>query len=151
MRPRTLRRAFERTWPERRLFGVACVSLSMARVALLVLPLACVRRLVTYLVTIGDSIAATGNCTSGQLIWACGAAARHSPVGSTCLATALTAQALLRRHGYHAGLRIGVKRDPDGAFTAHAWLEREGRVIVGGPVSFVQTYQVMPEMEYLIR
>jgi hypothetical protein len=32
-------------------------------------------------------------------------------------------------------VRIGVKRGPYGAVEGHAWAERDGRVLVGGPVS----------------
>jgi hypothetical protein len=78
------------------------------------------------------------------------AAARFMPVSSTCLATAMVVQALLQRHGYSALMRIGVRRPADGKFAAHAWLEYEGAVIVGGPASVVNEYQVMPGLEHLI-
>jgi len=71
-------------------------------------------------------------------------------VGSTCLAVALVAQSLLMRHGYESSFRIGVRRSEDRAFAAHAWLEREGRVIVGGPQSVVATYKALPDVEGLI-
>jgi hypothetical protein len=78
------------------------------------------------------------------------AASPLPPLGTTCLTTALVAQALLQRHGCQAKLRIGVRRDLSGAFTAHAWLEREGIVIVGGPAEMVAAYAPLPEMEHLI-
>ncbi len=60
------------------------------------------------------------------------AAARRCPVGSTCLTRALAAQLLLRRGGIDSRLCIGVKRDEQRKFEAHAWLERNGEVILGG-------------------
>jgi hypothetical protein len=87
--------------------------------------------------------------SEARIVRAVGAAERRSPVGSTCLATALAAQALLARHGYAASLRIGVKRSASGEFAAHAWLVREGRVIVGGPAEAIGDYTPLPEMELL--
>jgi hypothetical protein len=56
-------------------------------------------------------------------------AARFVP-GATCLPQALAAEAILRRQGHPADLRLGVKRGDDGV-EAHAWVESYGRVIVG--------------------
>ncbi|MBN1834590.1 MAG: lasso peptide biosynthesis B2 protein [Spirochaetales bacterium] len=70
----------------------------------------------------------------GTVTWAVLAASRRVP-GSTCLVQAIAARALLRRYGYQARLRLGVaKGDPD-RLTAHAWLEHEGRIVIGGPES----------------
>ena len=44
---------------------------------------------------------------------------------------ALTAKTLLARAGQPAALRIGVAKKPDGHLEAHAWLESEGRIVVG--------------------
>ena len=51
--------------------------------------------------------------------------------GATCLTQALAARLLLSRYGYPAHLQIGVVRTPEGELRAHAWLESEGRVVLG--------------------
>jgi hypothetical protein len=51
--------------------------------------------------------------------------------GASCLTQALAAQILLRRRGYVTELRLGVGRDAAGRFAAHAWLERDGRIVIG--------------------
>jgi hypothetical protein len=51
---------------------------------------------------------------------------------ATCLTQALSAQLLLRHLGYDSSLCLGVARDHRGEFRAHAWLEREGSVVIGG-------------------
>jgi Transglutaminase-like superfamily len=61
--------------------------------------------------------------------WAVGSAARFVPAAS-CLPQALAAEALLRRRGHPANLRLGVSRTPAGV-EAHAWVESYGRVVVG--------------------
>ncbi len=55
----------------------------------------------------------------------------HLVPGATCLVRALAAQALMARYGFVAHLRLGVARDQMGVFGAHAWLEYDGRVILG--------------------
>ena len=64
------------------------------------------------------------------LAWAVRAAARRVPKAS-CLTQALTLEALLAQAGHHGEIKIGVGRDEDGGFEAHAWLEHDGRILVG--------------------
>jgi len=63
--------------------------------------------------------------------WAVVAVSRYVP-SATCLAQALTLQALLSREGIHSDLGIGVARDDATGITAHAWVEIDGTVIIGG-------------------
>ena len=58
------------------------------------------------------------------------AAGRHVP-GSTCLTEALVGEILLSRRGFPSRLRLGVAREA-GELRAHAWVESEGRIVVGG-------------------
>jgi transglutaminase superfamily protein len=62
--------------------------------------------------------------------WAVSSAARFAP-GATCLTQALAAEALLRRRGHPVEVRLGVAREDDGRFLAHAWVVSHGRVVVG--------------------
>lgn len=59
-------------------------------------------------------------------------ASRHTPGVKTCLTQALAAQVLLARRGYPALLRIGVVKDERERFQAHAWVESNGKTIIGG-------------------
>jgi hypothetical protein len=49
--------------------------------------------------------------------------------GATCLPQALAARHLLKRAGYAAQLRIGVAKDKQALFQAHAWVEVDGAVV----------------------
>lgn len=60
-------------------------------------------------------------------------AARVIP-GATCLVQALAAEWLLARAGYRTTVRFGVARRGAG-IEAHAWLEYDGRVLLGGEES----------------
>ena len=66
-----------------------------------------------------------------KVSWAVSAVSLYVP-SATCLARALTLQALLSQEGIHSDLRIGVARDDASGITAHAWLEIDGTVIIGG-------------------
>jgi len=68
---------------------------------------------------------------ASRLIWAVEVATRILPGDTKCLARALAAQALLLGHNYPAKVRLGVAKDADGNFEAHAWVESEGKVAIG--------------------
>ena len=51
---------------------------------------------------------------------------------ATCLTQALALQILLGRSGNPSQLRIGVALDEGRRLLAHAWLESEGQVLIGG-------------------
>jgi hypothetical protein len=50
---------------------------------------------------------------------------------ATCLTRALAARWLLRLRGESAALCFGVDRGESAGFRAHAWLEIQGRVVLG--------------------
>ncbi len=52
--------------------------------------------------------------------------------GTTCLPQVLAAAYLCSRYGHTATFRLGVG-ESEGRVTAHAWLESEGRPILGEP------------------
>lgn len=58
------------------------------------------------------------------------ACSRYVP-RATCLTQALAARAMLRSKGQDSRLRIGVGRDEDDNFIAHAWVESGGKVVIG--------------------
>ncbi len=64
-----------------------------------------------------------------------------------CLPQALTALFLMKRHGIGANLRIGVKKGPDGMLHAHAWVEHDGKVVVGGTGPGLQSYTPLTGLE----
>jgi hypothetical protein len=57
----------------------------------------------------------------------------------TCLPRSLTLQALLRRYGMEADLRIGVRWEA-GELRAHAWVEQAGNP-VGEPADVEHRFQ----------
>ena len=66
-----------------------------------------------------------------RVVWAVKVASRYVQ-GIRCLAQALATQVLLEQRGYPSELRIGFTRSKGGQMSAHAWVESEGRVVIGG-------------------
>jgi hypothetical protein len=66
-----------------------------------------------------------------RLVWSIRRASRLVP-RATCLTQALALQVLLGRRGYASEIRVGVRRDEEGQFAAHAWLVGADRVLIGG-------------------
>jgi hypothetical protein len=116
--------------PDRCLLVESALLLGALRFGLSLLPFRLVRRLADRLSAwrAGQGV---GQLPTERIAWAIAAVSQYLPA-ATCLARALAAQVLLVRHGYPAILRIGVARDVAGRLEAHAWIESEGRVVLGG-------------------
>jgi Transglutaminase-like superfamily len=81
-----------------------------------------------------------------DLVWAFHAARRHYPFETTCLVNAIAAEALFRRFGLHAVLCVGATRS-EGQFQAHAWIEANNSVVVGGPSDMVERFTRFPQID----
>ena len=68
-----------------------------------------------------------------------------------CLPQALTACLLMKRQGLAANLRIGVKNGSDGQLRAHAWVEHNGDIVVGGIGPNLQSYTPLTALTGLER
>ncbi|MDJ0616365.1 MAG: lasso peptide biosynthesis B2 protein [Calothrix sp. MO_192.B10] len=66
-----------------------------------------------------------------KIIRAVNVSSRYMPGGAKCLARALTTQILMNRYGYFPELRIGVAKGEEGKLEAHAWIEYQGKVVIG--------------------
>lgn len=69
---------------------------------------------------------------------------RYVPQAS-CLTQALAAQTLLANEGQRSQLRVGVTQN-DGKLEAHAWVQIDGRVVIGGRESVVR-FSAFPTLE----
>lgn len=106
--------------------------LALLRIALAVLPYRNVRR----------AIAASGErfperrmhliAYETEMVWAIERVGRYVVGKKPCLPQALALQWFLRRKGIVTSLHIGVKKDDTKGIAAHAWLEKNGRVLIGG-------------------
>lgn len=122
---------------------IAWPVVAAVRVALWVLPSRVILRGVRRLERRPISESSNRMTRAPRIVWAVEAASRRVP-RATCLTQALSAQLLLHAGGQHAQLRLGVARNPDGSFRAHAWLEHAGRPILGG--TGIQSMVRLPEL-----
>jgi hypothetical protein len=86
--------------------------------------------------------APTSGCGDSDVTRLLLVAQRALPWRSTCLHLAASLRILLAERGIMSDLRFGV-RNERGTFTAHAWLECAGRVLVGGKDVY-ERYAVFP-------
>jgi hypothetical protein len=132
---RRVRKFFSLSRVEQRLLAEAAVALGAIRVGLWLLP---ARRVREISARVARWTATRGRRHDGSIPIRVGrAVARASACipGASCLPQALTAQFLLERRGYSPVLRIGMARGSEGRPAAHAWVEHQSVVILGGGFS----------------
>jgi Transglutaminase-like superfamily len=66
-----------------------------------------------------------------KIVWGVEVSTQLSPGGAKCLARALTVHTLMQRQGYDPKLQIGVIKNPLEELKAHAWVEYQGKVVIG--------------------
>ena len=67
-----------------------------------------------------------------RLSWAIAVAAQHVPWRSDCLIRTIAADRWLRRHHLQPDFHLGVAKDEQGVFVAHAWLRYGDVTVTGG-------------------
>lgn len=115
---------------DRRLLAETGLLLVLTRIGLWLIPYPKLRRVMDRA---HPSVREPPREFPNRVSWAVTTVARRLPA-MTCLVQSLTAHALLHRRGYRADLRIGVQARASNAarpLEAHAWVECEGRVVVG--------------------
>jgi Transglutaminase-like superfamily len=128
---RRLGRFFRLPASERWLLAKAALLLGTIRVGLWLLPFRTLRSLLDR-ASAFRRVGQTDQEPTDVVVSAVEVVARCLPAFDTCLTRALAAQVLLSRRGCPALLHIGVVRSPEGKFEAHAWVESDGRVVIGG-------------------
>ena len=108
---------------DRKLLYAAWVSLVRARIAVSVVSLPCLGRKPRL-------AAARPGSDPTRIAWAVCVASHFVP-RATCLVRALAAHRLLAKHGHVSDLRIGVAKSVATGFTAHAWVESGGTILIG--------------------
>ena len=127
---RRLRRFLRLTTLRRRLVVLAAALFWLTRLLMLFRSFHSARRALSVLITTAKrAFPIHGGAPPGDLAWAVATAGRLS--SRNCLIRALAAQALVELQGGKARLVIGTRRNLTGALEAHAWLEHDGRIIVG--------------------
>ncbi len=127
-----LHKFFGLTSEERRLLLTTALLVGCVRVGLWVLPFPTVRRLLGRLRRPAAAARDGNELPSERIAWAVNVVGKRIPGGGNCLVQALATQVLLDRRRRTARLRIGVAKDRQGNLEAHAWVESDGTIIIGG-------------------
>ena len=141
---RTIHRFRERSWSERGAFVKATAGLLIIRTALFVLPF---RRVVGFVERLAERKQHFGasRASAETMIWAVDAAGRRLFPEKPCLPQALAVLYGLRRRRLPAELRIGVARDSESGLLAHAWVDSEGKTVIGD-LPTAGTYTPLPPL-----
>ncbi len=83
--------------------------------------------------------------SANRIAWAVRVASRYVPA-AMCLAQALAVRMLLEQQGYPSQLHIGVAKNERGRLEAHAWVESQGRIMVGN-LQDLSRYTPLPPLE----
>ena len=121
-----LKTARSLSWRDRGMVVEAAVTLSVARITLLLIPY---RRFRPWLTLARPGVAEPGLVSRVRL--AVAIAARNLPFQVVCLPQAMAAKAMLARRGAASSMWIGVGRDGSGAMILHAWLEAGDTIVTG--------------------
>jgi hypothetical protein len=106
------------------------------RIALSVLPLRTVRGVLSRC----RSATRRDDAQAARIVAAVKLSGRSLPGFGTCLTQTLVANLLLGRVGVSSEVRIGVAKEGSNRLIAHAWLESEGRILIGGLSSTLARY-----------
>lgn len=104
------------------------VLVALVRLGLWLLPFRTIQRVCAYFGRPAGSGSAGG---TKEIVWTVRLASRYVP-RATCLVQALATQILLGRRGYAGQVHIGVALNGKSGFRAHAWVESQGEILIGG-------------------
>lgn len=104
----------------------ALCLVAAVRIGLFLLPFRTIQRLAARARRRARPIHSVGRC-----VWAVRASSRYVP-GATCLTQALAAQVLLAESGFDSRIEIGVTKDEQRRFRAHAWVVCGEEIVIGG-------------------
>lgn len=116
---------------DRRLLVQSALLLGAVRLGLWLLPFQALQRLLARISGKTTTWHDAEPISIERVAWAVAGASQYIPM-ATCLTQALATQVLLGWQGHAAHLCIGVARSEVGQFQAHAWVECQGRVVIGG-------------------
>ena len=125
---RRLARFFRLSFSDQRLLMRAALAVVSAKLAIRTLSLPGARAAVTRLERLGWIVM---SARADRIVWAVETAGGAIPGMKNCLVQAVAAEAILIRAGHPCELRIGAAKNGPRELIAHAWLESEGRVLIG--------------------
>lgn len=134
LRLQPLRHFWQHPWADKWLFVQAYVGLGVAWVLIHTLPFRWIATHLGACMSVSPETISPAQADIAQRVsWAVRRASRLTPWPSVCLPQAITAKALLRRHGIVSTLYLGATLNETQSFMAHAWLRCGHLYVTGGP------------------
>jgi hypothetical protein len=143
-----LRSFFHLPGSDQRLLITSAALLATIRLGLWLIPFQLLRRMLGKFNRTTRTATAADDVVLSKIVWAVSVLGSRLP--GSCLTQALATQLLLGRWGRPTTLRIGVALDEEGAFMAHAWLENDGKIIIGGAQSRSR-FSLLPPLKEEVR
>jgi hypothetical protein len=135
-----LRRLLALTPPERRLLIRATCLVVVIRLSLGKMPFTVLRRVLVSGGHTSKRAAKGERASADKIVWAVRTASERLPGTTTCLTHALAVHAMLAASGYPSLLHFGVMRGSQGKLRGHAWVEHEGRILIGGSAPAISQF-----------
>ncbi len=127
-----LRKFLHLTPTDQRLLVRAVILLRIVRLGLWLLPFQTLHRLLICRTKVARRLRNSEPVSQDGIAWAVAVAGKYALKTPNCLAQALAAHLLLNWASLPARLNLGVARGREGELEGHAWVESDGKVIVGG-------------------
>lgn len=134
------------SWPARYLLLRVVLLVAVMRLGLAFFSFRAWRRFVLHVASLLQTTQPTSSKQQQRLLWAVETAASGLLADRACLTQAMAAEWLLARRGLVTHLQIGVAKGEDGRLQAHAWLEQDGRILIGGSDS-PQQFTPLPSLD----
>lgn len=115
---------------ERLIIVKSAILLVLIRLGLFLFSFKTLLRIVEWIKIKSRQASHINGIGSDRIAWAVVVTSRYIPF-TKCLAQALVTQVLYSRYGYTAHLRIGVAKDGPEKLKAHAWVESQGKIVIG--------------------
>ena len=125
---RRLRKFLYLSLEDKILFFKAVVLVGAFRISLLIFPLKLVQQFVD---SVTQKLSKPKTNPQEKISWCIKTVGNYLLGPESCLPVALAAKVLLKQNGYPATINIGVYKDNEIKLEAHAWVESEGKIIVG--------------------
>ncbi|MBC8145383.1 MAG: lasso peptide biosynthesis B2 protein [bacterium] len=129
---RPIRSLARRDRATRRIVSEAAFIVTAVRVALTVVPYTALRRMRGFVLRVASWLSKPSRDPQ-ELAAAVRIASRHVP-NATCLTQALALHFMMARRGIASRVTVGVAQR-NGRLAAHAWIDQDGVVLIGGDVT----------------
>jgi hypothetical protein len=141
----TLKRYLQLPFTKQRLLIESMLILVMVRVGLWLLPFATLNRLLQKFEQRAQGRKSANDNYQDEISWAVSRMSRILSNENVCLFVALVGQLHLNLHGFPARTRFGVQKTINDELKAHAWVECNGNVVIGGSKQEIENYTALSD------